>query len=87
MENNKTQGRTSLKTGDYEQSTEESPLLSNGSASEDAGALEAGEGGDTGQQWPGKTDFEGLPWWKSPSVGPEFFHDVRESITDYNFGF
>jgi MFS family permease len=45
-------------------STEESPLLANRSG----GASGEDNDGDTGTQWPGATDFEGLPWWKRPSV-------------------
>jgi hypothetical protein len=43
---------------------EESPLLSNGS-----GSISGEDNdGDAVTQWPGATDFKGLPWWKTPSV-------------------
>ncbi len=43
---------------------EESPLLPSGSGSSSG---EDDEGAAV-TQWPGATDFEGLPWWKTPSV-------------------
>jgi len=43
---------------------EESPLLPNGSGS----ASEEDNDGDAVPQWPGATDFKGLPWRKTPSV-------------------
>lgn len=46
--------------------TEESPLLPDGSGSGSA----SGEGDeDAATNMPGATDFEGIPWWKTPSVG------------------
>ena len=46
--------------------TEESPLLPNGSGS-DSVSGEYDE--DAATNMPGATDFEGMPWWKTPSVG------------------
>jgi hypothetical protein len=41
---------------------EDTPLLAGGA---DAGAPGSSDGETI---WPGATDFEGLPWWKTPSV-------------------
>jgi hypothetical protein len=43
---------------------EDSPLLSNGSASGRNGA----PNGNEGVEWHGAKDFEDLPWWRRPSV-------------------
>jgi hypothetical protein len=46
--------------------TEESPLLPDGSGSASA----SGEGDeDAATNISGATDFEGMPWWMTPSVG------------------
>jgi hypothetical protein len=46
--------------------TEASPLLPDGSGS----GSESGEDDeDAATNMPGATDFEGMPWWKTPSVG------------------
>jgi hypothetical protein len=45
--------------------SEETPLLP-----EQSGTSETGhnDGDNTNSYWPGATDFEGMPWWKTPSV-------------------
>jgi hypothetical protein len=48
--------------------TEETPLLPNGSGN-DSGPSDA-DNENTGLDWQGETDFEGLPWWRKPSVRP-----------------
>jgi hypothetical protein len=46
--------------------SEETSLLPGGA---DRTALPGdGNGGNVGTNWPGEADFEGLPWWKRPSV-------------------
>jgi len=57
--------------GDYNKhivsvTTEESPLLPN----EPGSGSESGENGeDAAANMSGATDFEGMPWWRTPSVG------------------
>jgi hypothetical protein len=46
--------------------TEESPLLPDRSSSDGASGE---EDEDAATNIPGTTDFEGMPWWKTPSVG------------------
>lgn len=45
--------------------TEASPLLAN---VENGLSQSDSEGGNEFQKWEGDKDFEGLPWWKMPSV-------------------
>jgi hypothetical protein len=57
--------------GDYNKhlvsvTTEESPLLPTESGS---GSASGENGEDAATNMPGATDFEGMPWWKTPSVG------------------
>ena len=44
-----------------EETSEEEPLLGNNK--------QAGGGDGSGAAWTGATDFEGVPWYKKPSVG------------------
>lgn len=57
--------------------TEESPLLPNGSGS----ASGEDNDGDAVTQWPGAADFEGLPWSKTPSVRLHFPIRAQHSLT------
>jgi hypothetical protein len=59
--------------------TEESPLLPNGSG----GGSAFGEDGDgdAATKWPGATDFEGMPWWKKPLVGLHPHAGTRNPLT------
>lgn len=46
--------------------TEEMPLLPSGSGN--GNVLGGDHNGNSGTRWLGESDFEGLPWWKKPSV-------------------
>jgi hypothetical protein len=64
-------GKLMAGNGGYEKhiastTTEETPLLPNGSGNGSAPIDDDNE--NTGTRWPGETDFEGLPWWNKPSV-------------------
>jgi hypothetical protein len=50
-------------------SGEDAPLL--GPSALDYGSADDGSNGRRGSEleWPGEADFQGLPWWKRPSVG------------------
>lgn len=58
--------------------TEESPLLPSGSGSSSA-SREDDE--DAATDMPGATDFEGMPWWKTPSVGLHFHTGTQHALT------
>ncbi|KAF2803994.1 MFS general substrate transporter [Mytilinidion resinicola] len=49
-------------------STEESPLLGDGSSSHYGSVSTFGDGEHAVPAWQGMRDFNGLPWWKKPSV-------------------
>ncbi|KZF22941.1 MFS general substrate transporter [Xylona heveae TC161] len=48
--------------------SEASPLLGQQSQEDDTGRVSQDEGSSDGTEWHGVIDFEGLPWWKKPSV-------------------
>lgn len=51
--------------------TENEPLLSNkksGPQDTAEAAQEQDNHSDDAPEWPGHADFDGLPWWKTPSV-------------------
>jgi len=49
-----------------ERDEEDAPLLS--PTTQDYGSGNNGERRDSEPKWDGQADFEGLPWWKKPSV-------------------
>ena len=58
--------------------TEESPLLPSGSGS--GSTSEEGDG-DARTNIPGATDFEGMSWWQTPSVGLHVHNDIQHALT------
>ena len=57
--------------------SEESPLLP--PDHRDGGSGEASEDGDAPAKWNGERDFEGLPWWKKPSVSDTVGFEYEEA--------
>lgn len=60
---------------------EATPLLGNGAAS---GINSADNGHTTEVEWEGYADFEGLSWWRRPSVSCTFPLSIPELKTDNN---
>lgn len=65
----KTYGRTMVDTEETSQSesTEVTSLLSAG-AEQQADGSENSNDGTINRGWEGFADFEGMPWWKTPTV-------------------
>jgi hypothetical protein len=60
--------------------SEESPLLSNGSEN-GRNSAPSGNEGESDAEWHGAKDFEGLPWWRRPSVRTNWMQYRKHWLT------